>query len=67
MTAGGNDELVNELIRLRAENARLAGLLKAHGIASRESGPMEMRAVSPPPLSTGDKVALFWPPVPWAH
>lgn len=59
MTAGGNDELVNELIRLRAENARLAGLLKAHGIAPRESGPMEMRAVSPPPLSTGDKVALF--------
>ena len=36
MTADANHELVNELTLRRAENARLAGLLEAHGIAWRE-------------------------------
>jgi hypothetical protein len=44
MTGDDNDELVNELTRLRAENARLAGLLKTHGIAWREPEPTEVCA-----------------------
>jgi superfamily II DNA or RNA helicase len=60
MTGDDNDKLVNELTRLRAENARLAGLLEAHAIAWREAKPTDGCTVSPsPPLSTGEKVALF--------
>lgn len=54
MTADGGDELA----RLRAENARLVGLLDAHGIAWRV--PEFVTApVSAAPLSTDEKVALF--------
>ena len=60
MTGDDNDKLVNELTRLRAENARLAGLLEVHAIAWREAKPTDGCTVSPsPPLSTGEKVALF--------
>lgn len=38
MPAGHNDERVSELTRLRAENARLAGSLEAHGIPERFGG-----------------------------
>ncbi len=54
MTAGRDDELV----RLRAENARLLGLLDAHGIASRMPEPVAA-PVSAGQLSTDEKVALF--------
>lgn len=54
MTAGRDDELV----RLRAENARLVGLLDAHGIASRMPEPVTT-PVSAGQLSTDEKVALF--------
>ncbi len=59
MTADSNDELGSELTRLRAENARLAGLLETHGIAWRASKPADARAASPLSLSTDEKVALF--------
>jgi hypothetical protein len=59
MTADSNDELGSELTRLRAENARLAGLLEAHGIAWRASKPADARAASPSSLNTDEKVALF--------
>ena len=54
MTAGRNDELA----RLRTENARLTGLLDAHGVAWRVSAPVPapVGAVS---LTTDEKVALF--------
>ncbi|HZE91222.1 MAG TPA: hypothetical protein VE029_05870 [Rhizobacter sp.] len=54
MTADAGDELV----RLRAENARLVGLLDTHGIAWRvpESPTAPVAAV---PLTTDEKVALF--------
>ncbi len=47
-----------ELVRLRAENARLIGLLEAHGIAWRlpEPGSVPTAAAS---LTTDEKVALF--------
>ena len=54
MTAGRDDELV----WLRAENARLLGLLDAHGIASRMPEPVTA-PVSAGQLSTDEKVALF--------
>ncbi len=54
MIAGRDDELA----RLRAENARLVGLLDAHGIAWRVPEPVAA-VVSAVPLSTDDKVALF--------
>lgn len=58
-TKVGGDELVNELAWLRAENARLAGLLETHGIPSRASE-TSVEGVAPPLLlSTGEKVALF--------
>src|SRR4030095_15327357 len=59
MTSDGNCDLVNELTRLRAENARLAGLLEAHGIPWRAPAPGDARAASPSPVSTDEKVALF--------
>jgi hypothetical protein len=59
MTGDANDDLINELTRLRAENARLAGLLEVHGIAWREPAPTDVRAASPSQLSTTEKVALF--------
>ncbi len=59
MTGDVNNDLIDELTRLRAENARLGGLLEAHGIAWREPLPTDLRAVSPSPLSTSEKVALF--------
>lgn len=47
-----------ELVRLRAENARLIGLLEAHGIVWRlpEPGSAPTAAAS---LTTDEKVALF--------
>ncbi|MCK0509475.1 TOTE conflict system archaeo-eukaryotic primase domain-containing protein [Aromatoleum anaerobium] len=48
----------DELARLHAENARLVGLLDAHGIAWRVPEPVAT-PVSAAPLSTGEKVALF--------
>ena len=59
MTACSNDELVSELTRLRAENARLAGLLETHGIAWHASESTAAHAASPSSLSTHEKVALF--------
>lgn len=47
-----------ELARLRAENARLVGLLDAHGIAWRVLEPVAA-PVAAVPLSTDEKVALF--------
>jgi hypothetical protein len=54
MTPDGDEELA----RLRAENARLAGLLDAHRIAWRLPAPAAAPA-SATPLSTQEKVALF--------
>jgi superfamily II DNA or RNA helicase len=54
MTPEGDEELA----RLRAENARLAGLLDAHRIAWRFPAPAAAPA-SATPLSTQEKVALF--------
>jgi superfamily II DNA or RNA helicase len=54
MTADAGDELA----RLHAENARLAGLLDAHSIAWRVPNPVAA-SVSAAPLSTDEKVALF--------
>jgi superfamily II DNA or RNA helicase len=64
MQACGQDEIAmmadggDELTRLRAENARLTGLLDVHGIAWHrpESEPAQRAAV---PLTTDEKVALF--------
>jgi hypothetical protein len=47
-----------ELARLRSENARLVGLLEAHGIAWRIPAPVT-EPVAAAPLSTDEKVALF--------
>jgi len=52
------DALAQELERLRNENARLAGLLDAHGIAWRVTKPLAT-ATAAAPLTTDDKVALF--------
>lgn len=54
MTVGAGDELT----RLRAENARLVGLLDNHGIAWRASEPATA-PVAAVPLGTDEKVALF--------
>ena len=54
MTADTDDELA----RLRAENARLVGLLEASGIAWRLPEPVAT-PVNASPLSTDEKVALF--------
>jgi len=54
MTADTDDELA----RLRAENARLVGLLEASGIAWRLPEPVAT-PVNAAPLSTDEKVALF--------
>lgn len=59
MTTDSNDELVSELTRVRAENARLSGLLETHGIAWHASESMAAHAGSPSSLSTHEKVALF--------
>jgi hypothetical protein len=48
----------DELWRLRAENARLAGLLEAQGVAWRIPAPVT-EPVAAVPLSTDEKVALF--------
>lgn len=48
----------DELARLRAENARLVGLLETHKIAWREPEPITV-APSATPLTTHEKVALF--------
>ena len=50
--------LAQELDQLRHENARLAGLLDAHGIAWRLTKPTTTAAVAAP-LTTAGKVALF--------
>lgn len=47
-----------ELVRLRAENARLIGLLEAHGIAWRLPEPGSVPTVAAS-LTTDEKVALF--------
>ena len=52
------DALAQELDQLRRENARLAGLLDAHGIAWRLTKPTTTAAVAAP-LTTAGKVALF--------
>ena len=52
------DALAQELDQLRHENARLAGLLDAHGIAWRLTKPTTTAAVAAP-LTTAGKVALF--------
>ena len=51
----------DELARLRAENARLAGLLEAHGVAWRvpELAATPAAAAAAVPLTTDEKVALF--------
>ncbi|HMM74530.1 MAG TPA: DEAD/DEAH box helicase family protein [Gammaproteobacteria bacterium] len=54
MAAGHDDELA----RLRAENARLIGLLEAHGIAWRPPAPGPA-APAIASLSTDEKLALF--------
>ncbi len=54
MTTGKDDELV----RLRAENARLVGVLEAHRISWRMPEPMATPAAAAP-LTTDEKVALF--------
>lgn len=54
MTADGGDELAC----LRAENARLVGLLDAHGIEWRLPEPVDT-PVNAAPLSTDEKVTLF--------
>ncbi len=66
----GADSRPSELDQLRRENARLIGLLEAHGIAWRSS---EHRQSEPPPVSAQpaattpgsaqEKVALFQPGV----
>ena len=48
----------DELARLRAENARMVGLLDRHGIAWR-APETAAAAAAPVPLSTDEKVALF--------
>lgn len=48
----------DELARLRAEYARMVGLLDRHGIAWR-APEAAAAAVNPAPLSTDEKVALF--------
>ena len=52
-----------ELDRLRRENARLIGLLKAHGIAWQPEAPTAVSMTNSPsghqPLSTQQKLALF--------
>ena len=58
MTAGSSDELVNELVRLRAENARLAGLLEVHGMACRDPRPADTPAPAAS-LTTDEKVAIL--------
>jgi superfamily II DNA or RNA helicase len=58
MTDGTPDPSARELIRLRAENARLTRLLDAHGIAWREPEPKDEQA-APTPLTTDEKIALF--------
>ncbi|MFO1219584.1 MAG: DEAD/DEAH box helicase family protein [Burkholderiaceae bacterium] len=55
---GTPDPSARELLRLRAENARLVSLLDAHGIAWRETAPTVPQAASPS-LTTDEKVALF--------
>jgi hypothetical protein len=55
ITPDGDEELA---ARLRAENARLAGLLDAHGIAWRLPTPVAAPA-NGTPLSTQEKVALL--------
>ena len=56
--AGMTEDNDDALARLRAENARLAGLLEAHGIAWRIPAPMT-EPLAAAPLSTEEKVALF--------
>lgn len=51
-----NEAEINELNRLRAENARLRALLTRHGIAADEPEPSSHRK---PMLSLEEKVALF--------
>ena len=60
MTAGSSDELVNALLRLRAENAHLSGLLEVHGMACRNPRPIDTPAPAAS-LTTDGKVASFTP------
>jgi len=52
---------INELERLRAENARLLALLDAHGIDARPSAgtPINLSTLEPSRLSPDEKVVLF--------
>jgi superfamily II DNA or RNA helicase len=52
---------INELERLRAENARLLALLEAHGIDARPSAgsPADLSSIEPSRLSPDEKVVLF--------
>lgn len=59
MAPRSHGELIDELARLRAENARLTGLLETHGIPWQAVELMAARAASPSSLSTDEKVALF--------
>ena len=61
-----SDPIPSELDQRRRENARLTGLLEAHGIAWRSSGPSPTEAApiseaapAKSPLATREKVALF--------
>jgi len=58
VTTEHGDALAQELERLRNENARLAGLLDAHGVAWRVTKPLAT-ATAAAPLTTDDKVGLF--------
>ncbi|WP_028601827.1 TOTE conflict system archaeo-eukaryotic primase domain-containing protein [Ottowia thiooxydans] len=58
MPDGDLDHVTHELAQLRAENARLIGLLEAHSIAWREASSPSTQAASSP-FTTDDKVVLF--------
>lgn len=49
----------DDLIALRAENARLIALLESHGIEWRPPPQRSLRAQEPSRLSTDEKIALF--------
>lgn len=53
-------DLILELTKLRAENARLSAMLEAHGIDWRlPLEPMPVQEAEPSPLSADEKVVLF--------
>lgn len=61
VTTDRDDELAQELERLRAENSRLTKLLDAHGIAWQLAKPATTPApaAAVAPLTTDEKVVLF--------